>query len=509
METRLRAAVESSPSGILMIDRRGLVVLVNREVERLFGYSREELLGQPIENLIPERFRQNHPIFRYDFLADPKVRSMGAGRELFGLRKDGTEVPVEIGLTPVATEEGLFVLSSIVDITARKKAEADRHALEEQLRASQKLEAIGTLAGGIAHDFNNILAAIVGYAELLREEVKSEQARADLADLLSFADRGKQLVQRILLFSRREVRDRRPLALTTPVNDALKLLRATLPTSIEIDVQSEPVTSRVLADPTSVHQLLMNLATNAAHAMPGGGRIAISLEPCYVRDSIARANPDLHEGPYIKLAIQDNGTGIDPAIRNRVFDPFFTTKAPGQGTGLGLAIVHGIMAEHGGTVRLESEVGRGTRVECLFPALEAEPSEVVASEPEAPRGHGERVLLIDDEPAVGRTAQRRIIALGYAVTLDSDPRIALKRFEAAPRDFDIVVTDYTMPAMNGRDLAARIHAISPGTPILLTTGFVDDLPVEDAAAAGIRGLLRKPATMLELANVLHETLKLR
>ncbi|HXG43677.1 MAG TPA: PAS domain S-box protein [Gemmatimonadales bacterium] len=500
VELRLRAAVESSPSGLLMIDAAGRIVLVNREIERLFGYPREELLGNQVEILVPDRFKAVHPQYRAGFFADPRVRAMGAGRELFGRRKDGTEVPVEIGLTPVATEAGMFVISSIVDITARKEAEEARARLEEQLRRSQKLEAVGTLAGGIAHDFNNILGAIIGYAELLADEVRSEQGRADLAELLSYADRGKQLVNRILTFSRRQEPERRPISLVQAVTDAAKLLRATLPATIELRVELSPEAPRVLADTTSVHQVLMNLATNAAQAMPQGGRLEICLEPFYVRDSMARANPGLHEGLYARLLVRDNGPGIDPAIRDRVFEPFFTTKPPGHGTGLGLSIVHSLVSEHEGIVRLQTEVGQGTTVECLFPALENDTLEAAPGNPDLPRGRGERVLLVEDEPGLARAGERRLSALGYEVTVEIDPRAALARLQAGAQEFDLVITDYTMPHLDGLELAAAIREIRPHLQIILTTGYLEDLPADRLARSGPLRLLRKPVTMRTLAE---------
>ena len=505
-DQRLRAAVESSPSGLLMIDMAGRIVLVNREVERLFGYPREELLGQPVELLVPEAARGEHPGFRAGFYHHPQVRSMGAGRELFGLRKDGTTVPVEIGLTPVVTPEGMFVLSSIVDISARKAAEEERRELEEQLRESQKLEALGTLAGGIAHDFNNILGAIIGYAELVRGELASEDSRADLAELLLFAERGRQLVQQILVFSRREVRELKPLSLATPVDQTVKLLRATLPASVHIDAALDPTLPRVLADSTSVHQVLMNLATNAAHAMPGGGHLDIRLEPFYVRDSIARANPDLREGPYVRLTVRDTGRGIDPAVRQRVFEPFFTTKGPNEGTGLGLAIVHGIMTDHKGVVRLESELGVGTKVDCLFPALEQDQAELATSAEQSPQGRGERILFVEDEPGVARVGTRRLTTLGYRVVGETDPRVAVARIVEHGEEFDLLLTDFNMPHMDGLTLAQQVHAARPGLPILLTTGYVGTLEEHELVQRGIIRLIPKPWTIEEIAVKVREVL---
>jgi PAS domain S-box-containing protein len=505
-EQRFRAAVESSPNGMVMVDAAGRIVLVNREVERMFGYSRDELLGQQIELLVPERFRRGHPKDREDFVADPRARSMGAGRDLYGLRKDESEFPVEIGLNPMETEEGLFVLGSIVDITARKRFEADQRQLEEQLRHSQKMEAVGTLAGGIAHDFNNILGAIIGFAELLNEAVVGAQAKGDLRELLKASERGKLLVQRILAFSRRQEAQRKPLALGGPVEEATRLLRSSLPATIDIRVVADPEAPRVLADPTAVHQVIMNLGTNAAHAMPRGGVFEVTIEPLYVRDSVARAHPNLHEGPYTLVTARDTGTGMDRATQQRAFEPFFTTKGPGEGTGLGLAVVHRIIHEHDGAVELESEPGRGTTFRCFFPALVSELDETIPASSELQRGHGERILFVDDEPALVRVNDRRLTGIGYVVTTATSAVTAVELFRAQPQNFDVVVTDYWMPHLVGIDLARSIHDVQPEVPIILLTGFMDDLPAEALVAAGVRRVVKKPVTGQELARVLAEVL---
>jgi len=507
VELRLRAAVESSPSGLLMTDARGNIVLVNREVERLFGYSREELLGRSVEMVIPDRFRSGHTGFRGGFMAAPKVRAMGAGRDLYALRKDRTEVPVEIGLTPVATEEGMFVLASIVDITARKKAENEQRHLEEELRQAQKLEAVGTLAGGIAHDFNNILFGITGYAELIAQGTRSPEAVAeDLAELMKAARRGKELVERILVFSRRQPSERRPLEIGPTVAEAAKLLRATLPSSIDLKVSIHAQAPQVLGDATSIHQILMNLGTNAAHAMPGGGVLEISVEPQYLRDHVVRSHPGLHEGWYAVLVVRDHGSGIDPAVRDRVFEPFFTTKPKGSGTGLGLSIVHTIMRTHEGVIDLDSGPGRGTTATCFFPALASAASSELPGKEEAPQGQGERILLVEDEPTLARMSTRRLEALGYTVTSDTDAARALERFRARPRDFDLVISDYLMPRMVGLDFARAVHNIRPEVPIVLLTGFIEELPEETIRAAGVRRLISKPVTIQELGQAVHEVL---
>ncbi len=505
---RLRAAVESSPSGLLMTDNSGRIVLVNREVERLFGYSREELLGQPVDMLVPEQFRDMHPGYRGSFIADPKVRAMGAGRDLYGRRKDGTEVPVEIGLNPIATEEGLFVLSAIVDISARRRAEEHRRGLEEQLRQSQKMEAVGTLAGGIAHDFNNILGAIVGYTELARSAIKDRpEVVADLDEILKTADRGKHIIERILAFSRRQESRHKPLAFDSTVNEAVKLLRATIPASIEIQTRIDPDTPQIRADQTAIHQVLMNLGTNAAHAMPAGGKLIVGLDSIYVRDSVARSHPDLHEGPYALLSVRDSGHGMDKQTMERVFEPFFTTKGPGLGTGLGLSVVHSIMKEHEGAVIIDSLVGQGTVVKCFFPGIEADAREQVERGLEAPRGSGQRILYVEDEEVLARVGYRRLEALGYRVTVFTDSKKALESLQKEPNSFDLALTDYWMPQMTGIDLARELHRARPDLPIVLLTGFMEELPSEMLHACGIRAILNKPATTHELADAVHTLLQ--
>jgi hypothetical protein len=508
-EELFRAALESSPAGKLVIDAAGRVVLVNREVERLFGYAREELLGRPVDMLVPPRFRDAHPGYRDAFFADPEARPMGAGRELYGLRKDGSEVPIEIGLTPIETDDGSMVLSSIVDISARKQSERYRLELEEQLRQAQRLDALGTLAGGIAHDFNNILGALVGYTELAREGSDDEAVIADLDEVLRAAFRGKELVQRILSFSRRQETQRRPTDLAPVVSEASQLLRASLPAGIDMRLQIGSALPQVLADATSVHQVLMNLGTNAAHAMPEGGTLAIALASFYARDSFIRVHTEMKEGPYVLLTVSDTGTGMDAAIRDRAFEPFFTTKGAGVGSGLGLAVVHGILRDHSGTALIDSEVGEGTRVRCFFPALDVEPA-VLAHELAAdPRGSGEHILYVDDQRALVEGGRRRLETLGYRVTGAIGARAAIDIFRAAPADFDLVITDYSMPAMSGVELAQQLAALRSDVSIILLTGYVQQLPEGQLRAARIVRVLKKPITSAELGSAVRDVLGVR
>ena len=502
VERHLRVAVEASPAGVVMVDGEGRIVLVNQEVERLFGYDREDLIGRSVEVLVPERFREKHPGFRGAFHGDPDTRAMGAGRDLFGLRKDGSEVPVEIGLNPIETEEGLFVLSSIVDISERKREDEERQRLEQQLRQAQKMDAVGTLAGGIAHDFNNILGGIQGYAELARSEVKDERLRADLDELLGFVQRGKTLVQRIQAFGHRPEARKAPVSLEGPVREVARFLRSSVGPRIHISTRVDPDLPRVLADSSALHQVLMNLALNAAHAMPEGGDVTIEVTSSYLTDSAARQRPDLREGPYVVLSVRDTGTGIPDEVRERVFEPFFTTKDPGEGSGLGLAIVHGIVQEHEGAVELESVVDQGTTIRVMLPAVNLPGLEGEAA-PDMPRGRGERILYVDDEPGLVTVGRRRLVGIGYEVVVAADGEQALEIFREAPDRFAAVVSDYLMPGMNGTQLAAEISRLRPELPIILLTGYVENLPEAEIRSFGVRRILSKPATIEELGTMLR------
>lgn len=507
IEIRLREVVESSPSGLLMIDARGTIVLVNREVERLFGYSREELLGASIEKLVPHRFRDDHPGFRASFAMDPRARAMGAGRDLFGLRNDGVEVPVEIGLRPVATPEGLFVISSIVDISARKAAEEERRRLEEQLRQSQKMEAVGRLAGGVAHDFNNILASILGYAELVGEEIREPAQRTDLEEILRAARRGKEIVERILRFGRRQALELRLVDLMQVLGDAERLLRATLPATIEVSLQGPPAPLRILADATSMQQVVVNLAVNAADAMPSGGRVEILAEATYVRDHVARRHPELREGPHALIQVRDSGHGMDAATLARAMEPFFTTKPTGKGTGLGLSIVHGIVRDHGGVLWLESRPDEGTVVRLLVPSPESEDDAEREWSPESPpRGQGERVLVVDDEAALAALGRRRLAALGYRATAVESPLAALELLREGPGAFDLLISDYSMPGLTGLELAAAARALDPGLRILLLTGYTETFS-EAEASRFVDRIERKPIPARELAVAVRALLE--
>ena len=410
--------------------------------------------------------------------------------EFFSSRSRPPDMEMVSMLAAIGTQIGQFI---------------ERKQLEDQFRQAQKMEAIGTLAGGIAHDFNNILAAIIGYTDLARKELHDNpDVEESLAAISEGSQRAVELVRQILAFSRQQEHAREPIQLWPIVDEALRLLRASVPVSITFDISGLRQGPMVLADRTQIHQIIMNLATNAAHAMGNRpGRLGVSLEDVEVDADLAALHPGLGTGRHLRLCITDTGHGMDRATLNRIFDPFFTTKAPGEGTGLGLAVVHGIVQSHDAVITVYSQPGEGTSFQLYFPAHAGELLEPARPAAETPRGRGERILIIDDEAPMALLGKRILERLGYLVDAHTVPADAITALLAEPNGFDLVLTDLSMPGMSGTDLAEQVLGIRPDIPIILTTGYTAALTLERVRAMGIRKLLLKPLTMHALGEAVH------
>jgi len=419
------------------------------------------------------------------------------------IRSDGTMRWIHSRAFPVHEKTGEIhrVVGVSEDITKYR-------TMEEQFRQSQKMEAVGTLAGGIAHDFNNILASISGYTELSQIKLKENpEVREFLGAVLKASSRAADLIRQILMFSRQQPLERLSMRLHSIVAESIALLRATLPATIEFDTSLATDAPTVLADATQIHQILMNLGTNAWHAMKEHpGRLQVKLEKCVVDAAYASTHPRLRVGVYARLSVSDTGSGMDPARLQRIFEPFFTTKPIGEGTGLGLAVVHGIMDSHDGVITVYSQPGEGTVFHLYFPAHAGEETASTIAEDTMPRGHGERVLFVDDEELLALLGQEILAALGYDVEFTTQPLAALAMVRANPSRFALVLTDQTMPEMTGLTLADHLQKVRPGLPIILTTGNGLSLTPARLAAAGVLQLLPKPTALHSLAMAVKSAL---
>jgi PAS domain S-box-containing protein len=494
---RLYQAIEQSAEGVLVIDAAGRVIFANAAVERLSGLKREDLLrdGCSLLDLDASLFEHQASIIK-------SAEAEGVWRGSCTFVAAGRD-PVELEFTVTAMrsrdKEPACYVTVCRDVT-------EKRALEQQLWQAQKMEALGTLAGGVAHDFNNILASILGFTELALEDLPpGSRARSCLERVLKASTRARELVRQILTFSRRGERCLRVLRVEAVVAESLKLLEASLPKNVTINTRFEAADCAVLADPSQIHQIVMNLCTNAAQAMRGqGGALT-------VRTSAGRLPPEqaarhrLPPGDYFTLSVEDQGPGIAPEVLGRVFDPFFTTKGPGEGTGLGLSVVHGVAASLGGTVLAESEPGRGARFSVLLPVREDEPECVQEEDVRIPTGQG-RILLVDDEPDLLDLGRQTLEPLGYQVTTTNDPEAALRAFTAKPAAVDLVVTDQSMPRLTGLMLAEAVRRVRADLPIVLITGYSMAIPPDRLDALGAVRLLSKPFSTGDLARTVGQAL---
>jgi len=504
-EEKFRTLVEKSPFGIALIARDGRYKYVNPKFIEMFGYSLEDVKTGK------KWFRKAFPQSKYRkevieaWLYDLETMEVGESR-LRTFRvvcKDGSEKLVFFNSVSLANGNQFIIYH---DMTEKER-------LEQQLRQAQRLEAMGTLAGGIAHDFNNILAAIVGYTELaMMETAEKSNTRHNLEQVLLASKRAKELVKQILTFCRQTEQEKKPVNVASIFKEALKLLRASIPATVEIreDIEVKPAASTVLADPTQMHQVFMNLCTNAAHAMrETGGTLGIEVKNVEIRQGEAPlAHLSLTPGTYLKLSISDTGHGMSPEVMERIFEPYFTTKDKGEGTGLGLAMVHGIAKDHGGTINVYSEPEKGSIFHVYLPVIEKEEEEVREPAIQLPRGN-ERILLVDDEAMLVEVGSQMLELLGYRVTTRTSSVEALELFRAGPDQFDLVITDMTMPQMSGDILARELRKIRPSIPVIICTGFSERISPDRARLMGIQGFAMKPLVIKDLAGIVREVLDKR
>jgi two-component system, cell cycle sensor histidine kinase and response regulator CckA len=497
---RLAAAVEQLTEAVLITDTNWIINYVNPAFERMSGYRRDEIIGQHARVLKDD----NQADASYREIRETLLRGAVWSGCTINKKKDGAAYDAEVTASPILDNSGAIINY----VTIRRDITQERR-LQRRLRQSQKMEAIGTLAGGIAHDFNNILSAIIGYAQLARYKVIEENpVRHDLDAVLKAASRATELVKQILSFSRQTDPVKKPVDVAACIEEALKLLRPSLPTTIRIysETSIPPERATVLADPTEIQQVLMNLCTNASHAMRArGGILSVNLSEMVADTFFLSRHPDLKMGSYVCLTISDTGHGMDAAVMERIFDPYFTTKRLGKGTGLGLAVVQGIVENYGGTVTVYSEPEKGTTSAIFLPSSDAKITAPAVAAAALPNGT-EHILFVDDEKTLVELGQKMLTSLGYSVSIKTSSLDALDVFRADPPAFDLVITDMTMPGLTGSELAKELMAIRPDLPVILCTGFSELINRQKAKDAGIREFVMKPYDVSTMAKAIRKAL---
>jgi two-component system cell cycle sensor histidine kinase/response regulator CckA len=524
---RFRGLMDAGPDAMVCVDRDGHIVLVNGQTERLFGYRRDELVGQPVEILVPDQVRGLHPAHRAGYAADPRPRAMGADLQPAGRRRDGSTFPAEVSLAAMGTGEGLLVTAVIRDVTERLEIaaererlgiQAERDELERHLHQSQRLESLGQLAGGVAHDFNNLLGVISNYAAFVGEEVarqpldeRWQAVRNDIGQVQRAAEQAAGLTHQLLAFARQELIQPRVLNLNDVVQSVEQLLIRTLGEHVELIADLAADLPSVLADPGQIEQVLVNLAVNARDAMPQGGKLIIQTASADIdgpthQEDRAQDQGEPPPGRYVALKVSDTGTGIPKEVLDRVFEPFFSTKPKGEGTGLGLATVYGIITQAGGHVRIYSEPGLGTSLTALLPMTEQDMAAATPPPPEPQRGQGQTVLVVEDEAAIREVTRRILARNGYHVVAAASGHEALNLLATQLEHIDVLLTDVIMPGMQGKEFADKVRVIQPAARVIFMSGYTQGLLGAQGVLEPGTHLIEKPFSEATLLTKLQEVL---
>ena len=498
------ALLDLTRDTIFVRDMNDVITFWNRGAEEQYGWTKEEAIGRISHDLMQTIFPAP--------LEDITAELIRAGRwegELIHARRNGTKVVVASRWSLQRDDQGrpTATLETNNDITARKQVEVEKERLEAQLRQSQKMEAMGTLAGGIAHDFNNILGAILGYGELAQKNLpEGSVVQRHLDQVMQAGGRAKALVERILAFSRSGLGERVPVHVQSVIEETLDLLAASLPGVVRLERALAAGDAAVIGDATQLHQVVMNLCTNAMQAMERGGVLTVTVDCIEVQEPRSLSHGTLSSRRYVRFMVGDTGPGIPPAVLERMFDPFFTTKGVGEGTGLGLSLVHAIVVDLGGAIDVATKIGEGTTFAIWLPVAGQAARPIAETARDLPRGNGEVVMIVDDERSLVRLAEMTLAELGYEPAGFDSSVAALQAFRAEPLRFDLVLTDETMPDLTGTDLAREIRQLRPDIPVILMSGYSGARLTERARAVGVSEVLRKPLVSRDIAEPLARAL---